>query len=388
MERFIYRDEIMAALRELPVVALLGARQVGKTTISREIAANYRFDLENLRDLAKFENPQILLEDVSGVVVIDEIQRKPEIFPLLRYLVDRPGNRSKFLILGSASRDLIRQSSETVPGRIHCISVQGFSLAEIDHPEKKWSRLWVRGSYPLAYLARSEESSYRWREQYITTFLERDIPQLGISIPSKTLRRFWIMLSHYHGQILNYSELAKSFGISDMTVRKYLDILSGTFMVRILEPWYENTGKRVTKQPKLYLSDSGIFHTLQSIENGSQLESHPKLGASFEGFVVNQIISVLRKSGENFFFYRTHQGTEIDLFWLQGGKRWGLEAKYADAPVMTKSMRIAIEDLGLEKLWVVYPGKEDYDLDKKVRVISVAGLVNFFGRTTERSSRR
>ncbi len=372
----MYHTLIYNALKDYPVAALLGARQVGKTTIAREVRADHYFDLENPRDLVRFENPQLLLEGLHGTVIIDEIQRKPDVFPLLRYLVDRPQNKARFLVLGSASRDLIQQSSETLAGRIRFIQVNGFSMAEIPDSED-WHKLWIRGSFPLSFLAANDESSYIWREQYITTFLERDIPQLGITIPANTLRRFWIMLSHYHGQLLNYSEMARSFGISDMTVRKYADILSGTFMVHIIEPWHENTGKRLIKQPKLYIADTGIFHTLQSIETGAQLDTHPKLGASFEGFVINQIMAVLRRTCDQVFFYRTYQGTELDLFWLKAGKRWGVEVKYSDAPVLTKSMQIAIQDLGLERLWVIYPGEEDYQLSEKVSVISAANLNKF-----------
>lgn len=371
MERNSYTKEIKELLKDFPVVALLGARQVGKTTISREFAASHRFDLENPRDLTKFENPQLLLEDLEGLVVIDEIQRKKELFPLIRFLVDRPKTKIRFLILGSASRDLIRQSSESLAGRIHYVIVNGFDLSEISNSAARWKRHWIRGSYPNSFLARNEEVSRVWREQYISTFLERDIPLLGITIPAETLRRFWIMVSHYHGQLVNYSELGKSFGISDMTVRKYLEILVGTFMVTLIPPWYENTGKRLTKQPKIYIRDSGIFHSLQSIESAGILESHPKLGASFEGYVISQMIAFRKSHGSEFFFYRTHQGTEVDLLWMEKGRRYGLEVKYTDAPTKTKSMAIAIDDLNLDKLFVVYPGKDSYKLEKNIEVVPV-----------------
>ncbi|HMV44164.1 MAG TPA: ATP-binding protein [Leptospiraceae bacterium] len=372
MDRNIYAKDILKALRDFPVVALIGARQVGKTTIARLVKSKYHFDLENPRDLAKFENPQLLLENLSGVVVIDEIQRKPELFTLLRFLVDRPKNKTRFLVSGSASRELIRQASETLAGRIYYTPVYGFDLSEIKKTD--WKRLWERGSFPMSFLAKAANKSYAWREQYITTFLEKDIPQLGITIPAYTLRRFWIMISHYHGGLLNYAELAHSFGISDMTVRKYIDILKNTFMLNVLQPWHENTGKRLTKQPKIYLSDTGIFHTLQFIEKFSQLQAHPKIGASFEGFVINQIISMQRKELVNYFFYRTHQGTELDLFWMKGGKRWGVEVKYSDAPTLTKSMQIAMNDLKLEKIWVVYPGEDRYMIHKKIEVLPVSQL--------------
>jgi uncharacterized protein len=376
MDREFYSKEILKAFINFPVVAILGARQVGKTTLARFIKSKSYFDLENPRDLAKFENPQLLLENLKGIIVIDEIQRKPELFPLLRYLVDRKKNKTRFLILGSASRDLIRQSSESLAGRILYCPMYGFSLSEIDN--SKWKRLWERGSFPISFLAKSSEASNQWREQYIGTFLEKDIPQLGITIPANTLRRFWMMISHYHSGLLNYSELGKSFGISDMTVRRYIEILESTFMVHIIKPWHDNLGKRLIKQPKLYLSDSGIFHTLQSIESFSQLDTHPKLGSSFEGFVINQIIAIRKKELSNYFFYRTHQGTELDLFWMQGGKKWGVEVKYADAPSLTKSMQIALEDLKLEKIWVVYPGTDRYLIHKKIEVIPVSNLKEIF----------
>ncbi len=372
MERELYSKEILKAFNNFPVVAILGARQVGKTTLARFIKSKSYFDLENPRDLAKFENPQLLLENLKGIIVIDEIQRKPELFPLLRYLVDRKNNKARFLILGSASSDLIRQCSESLAGRILYCPMYGFSSSEID--QSMWKRLWERGSFPSSFLAKSSTVSNQWREQYIGTFLEKDIPQLGITIPANTLRRFWMMLSHYHAGLLNYSELGKSFGISDMTVRRYIEILESTFMVHIIKPWHDNLGKRLTKQPKLYLSDSGIFHTLQSIESFQQLDTHPKLGASFEGFVINQILAIRRRELSNYFFYRTHQGTELDLFWIQGGKKWGVEVKYADAPSLTKSMQIALADLKLEKIWVVYPGTDRYLIHKKIEVIPVSNL--------------
>ncbi len=378
MERNSYQKQIQTALKSFPIVALLGARQIGKTTLSRLFTSKFRFDLENPTDLAQLENPKIILEKLKGLVVIDEIQRKPELFPLLRFLVDRPQNNLKILILGSASRDLIRQSSESLAGRIFYKTIFGFDLTEIKNPGSEWERLWMRGTFPISFLSKSDSISYTWREQYITTFLERDIPQLGIRVPAATLRRFWIMLSHYHGQLVNYSELSKSLGISESTVKAYLDILVGTFMILRIQPWYENLGKRLTKQSKIFIQDSGIFHRLQSIETKKNLQTHPKLGASFEGFVIQQVISISNLATENFFFYRTYQGTELDLFWMQKGKRYGLEIKYSDAPAITKSMIIAIQDLKLHRLYVVYPGQDAYPLAKNVMVLPVHQIAKLF----------
>ena len=349
-----------------PMTAILGARQCGKTTLARQFSADSYFDLENPRDLARLENPQLTLEDLTGLIIIDEIQRTPELFPLLRYLIDtRP--EQKYLILGSASRDLIRQSSESLAGRIAYYRLGGFRIDDVGEEQVK--QLWMRGGFPRSYLAASEEDSYRWRDSYISTFLERDIPQLGINIPAQTLRRFWTMLSHYHGQLMNYAEFARSFGISDMTVRKYIDILEGTFMVRVLQPWSVNIGKRLVKSPKIYLRDSGIFHALQSIDEMDQLLVHNKLGASWEGFALECACQAIDKSDQELYFWRTHAGAEVDLFWQEGGRNRAIECKFADAPRMTKSMQSAIQDLELEHLWVIYPGKERYRITDRITTL-------------------
>jgi len=364
--------EVVGKLLELfPVVALLGPRQCGKTTLAGMIAHDHYFDLENPRDLARLAQPQLALEDLKGRIFIDEIQRLPDLFPLLRHLVDHHSDKT-YLVLGSASRDLIRQSSESLAGRIAYVQMGGFRLDDVGH--EQWKTLWLRGGLPPSTLAPTEESGVIWRENYVTTFLERDIPQLGISIPPPTLRRFWIMLSHYHGQIVNYTELGKSFGISDVTARKYCEILEATFMVRLLQPWHSNLKKRMVKRPKLYLRDSGLFHTLQSIESWEQISSHPKLGASWEGFSLECVLRILGKEDHAVFFWRTHNGAELDLFWQQGGKNWGVELKYLDAPRMTKSMHSAIKDLDLAGLWVVHPGSGSYRLDPKVNAISLREL--------------
>ncbi|RPH51523.1 MAG: ATP-binding protein [Desulfobacteraceae bacterium] len=356
-----------------PVTAILGPRQCGKTTLARTLAADFYFDLENPQDLARLEQPQLALEDLTGLIVIDEIQRMPDLFPLLRYLVDQ-GKSRRFIILGSASRDLIRQSSESLAGRIAYIQLGGFRLNDIDFGAIK--TLWWRGGLPRSFLADSDNESLLWRNQYVTTFLERDIPQLGITIPARTLRRFWTMLSHYHGHILNYAELGRSFGVSDMTVRKYCDILEGTFMIRILQPWFVNIGKRLVKRPKLYLRDSGLFHALLSIETAEQLHTSPRLGASWEGFALDCVCRTLGKEDGDFYFWHTHAGAELDLFWQVRGQNWGAEFKYEDAPRLTRSMKTAVEDLKLERLWVVYPGKAAYRLTEKIQVIPLADVRN------------
>lgn len=360
--------ELERLMGSFPVTAILGPRQCGKTTLAGELSADHYFDLENPRDIARLANPQLALEDLGGRIVVDEFQRMPELFPLLRHLVDtRPSQQ--YVILGSASRDLIRQSSESLAGRIGFFHLGGFRIGDVG--KENLRSLWLRGGLPRSYLAPSDTDSFVWRENYIATFLERDIPQLGVAIPAQTLRRFWIMLSHYHGQRLNYSELARSFGISDPSVRRYVDILAGTFMVRLLQPWHLNVSKRLVKSPKLYLRDSGLFHCLMSVETHEQLLSHNKLGASWEGFALECVCRALGRRDEEVFFYGTHAGAELDLFWQRGGRNWGVEAKFADAPRLTKSMSIVVEDLNLEHLWVVYPGKESYPLSERISAIAL-----------------
>ena len=366
IERRIDGDVLARLMTIFPVVAILGPRQCGKTTLAKILKADHYFDLENPQDAILLDQPQLALEDLKGVIVIDEIQRKPDLITLLRYLVDQ-NKKQKFVILGSASRDLIRQSSETLAGRIAYHYLGGFRLSDIEPAKAK--TLWLRGGLPRSFLAASDGASLTWRSQYITTFLERDIPQLGINIPARTLRQFWTMLSHYHGQIINYAELGRSFGVSDMTVRKYCDILEGTFMIRILQPWYANIGKRLVKRPKFYLRDSGLYHALSSIETTKQLTAWPRLGASWEGFALECVCRILGKQDSELYFWHTHAGAELDLFWPNKGKNWGVEFKYEDAPRLTRSMQIATEDLQLAKLWVVYPGKKEYLLAKNISVL-------------------
>ena len=371
IERKTELREINSRIDLFPVTAILGPRQCGKTTLVQSLAFNHYFDLENPRDLARLDQPQLALEELRGLIVIDEIQRKPELFPLIRYLVDSCPEQ-KYVILGSASRDLIEQSSETLAGRIAYFHFAGFRITDVGSDNLKV--LWLRGGLPRSYTAATDDQSGLWRENYITTFLERDIPQLGIRIPSHTLRRFWVMLSHYHGQVVNYAEIGRSFGISDMTVRRYCDILEGTFMLRSLQPWHPNTKKRLVKRPKIYMRDSGIFHSLMSIGMPDQLLSHPRLGASWEGFALDCVCRTLAKDDNAYYFWHTHAGAELDLFWQHGGKNWGIEFKYMDAPKLTKSMHIAMEDLDLEHLWVVYPGNTAYRLAPNIMVIPLSTI--------------
>lgn len=366
----IHRSRDIAALTRLmetfPVTAILGPRQTGKTTLAREFKADHSFDLENPRDAALFAEAQLALEPLSGRIVIDEIQRCSDLFPLIRHLVDCRKDQ-QYLILGSASRDLIRQSSESLAGRIGYHELSGFRLEDVG--ADSWRKLWLRGGLPRAFTASSDKQSRLWLEQYISTFLERDIPQLGISIPAPTLRRFWTMLCHYHGQLINYSEFSRSFGVSDMTIRRYLEILEGVFMVRLLQPWHTNLGKRLVKSPKLYIRDSGILHHLLSITSERDLAAHNKLGASWEGFALETVIRILGRRNEELSFWRTHAGAEVDLLWQSNGKNRAIEVKYSAAPKLTKSMASAVNDLELEHLWVVYPGDRAYPLAPNISTL-------------------
>jgi uncharacterized protein len=362
----IDQEQLEERIRTSPVTAILGPRQCGKTTLARQIQASARFDLENPRDLARLEQPQLALERLSGLVVIDEIQRRPDLFPLLRYLVDQPRS-PRFLILGSASPELLRQGSESLAGRLSLLRLGGFRICELGVDAQ--DRLWLRGGFPRSALAGSERESLRWREDYIATFLERDLPELGIRIPSTSLRRFWTMLSHVHGQILSLSELGRSMGVTHSTVRGYVDILEGAYMVRVLQPWFSNTSKRLVKSPKVYLRDNGLLHRLQSIDSWEALEGHPLRGASWEGFGVEECARALGKRDEEVFFWATHAGAEVDLFWQHEGRNWAIEFKCSDAPRTTRSMRSAMEDLELEHLWVVHPGKERWAMDERITAL-------------------
>jgi predicted AAA+ superfamily ATPase len=374
VERARWLAAIRAALKRSRVTALVGPRQAGKTTLARQIvppdSPGY-FDLEDPRSLARLAEPMTALGPLRGVVVIDEIQRRPDLFPVLRVLADRRPLPARFLILGSASPDLLRQSSETLAGRLETITLTGFGLDEVG--AKALGRLWRRGGLPLAYLARSEQASYIWREQFVHTYLERDLPQLGITIPAATLLRFWTMLAHYHGGIWNTAEAARSLGVSEPTARRYLDLLSGLFMVRQLQPWYENLNKRQVKAPKVYLRDSGLLHALLGLAGERDILSHPKVGASWEGYAIEETLKVVRP--EAAYFWATHTGAELDLLLVKGGRRYGVEVKRQDAPRLTPSMRIALSDLRLQRLTVLYPGDRRYELDPRVAVVPLSELV-------------
>jgi predicted AAA+ superfamily ATPase len=366
-------DRVTAGLEHSPVTLLLGPRQCGKTTLARQLGQKQEgsyYDLESPRDLARLAQPQTALEAARGLVVLDEIHQRPDLLPLLRVLADRQPSPCRFLLLGSASPDLVKKSSETLAGRVHFVDMSGFTLAETGVERR--SELWVRGGFPKSFLAQDEPGSVKWREDFIQTFLQRDMPMLGIQVPPATLHRFWTMLAHYHGQIWNGSEIGASLGVGYHTARRYLDALSGAYVVRQLQPWFENLGKRVVKSPKVYVRDSGLLHALLGIPDFPALQGHPKLGASWEGFVIEQILSW---AGERTAcFWATHSRAELDLMVLAKGKRWGFEVKYQDAPTVTKSMRIAMQDLKLERLWVVYPGQNGYPMDEKIECVSLAQL--------------
>lgn len=373
-------------LQSNPVVALLGPRQCGKTTLANQFARKrsatriHIFDCEDPRDLARLDNPMMALEPLKGVVIVDEIQRRPELFPALRVLADQTQSR-RFLILGSASRDLISQSSETLAGRISFVELGGFALHDIK--KRDYRKLWLRGGFPRSFLAGDEKISAQWREDFIRTFLERDIPNLGIRIPAPMLRRFWTMLSHYHGQVFNASELGRSLGTADTTVKRYLDILSGTFLVRQLQPWFYNTKKRLVKRPKIYFRDSGLLHSLMSVTSEKELFNHPRLGASWEGFALEQISVRLNLREEEAFFWGTHTGAELDLVFQRKGQLWGVEVKYNEAPAITRSMRSAVTELNLAHLWVVYPGDKTYSLEKNITAVGFNSLERAFPPTPE-----
>ena len=375
IERSRRLAELRAALKRSRVTALVGPRQAGKTTLARQIVppdSPAYFDLEDPTSLARLTEPMTALAPLRGLVVIDEIQRRPDVFPILRVLADRRPLRARFLILGSAGSDLLRQSSETLAGRIETVTLSGFGTDELGADPATLRRLWRRGGFPPAYLARSERESYVWRQQLIQTYLERDLPQLGITIPAPTLLRFWTMLAHYHGGIWNAAEAARSLGVTEPTARRYLDILTGLFMARQLRPWHQNLKKRQVKSPKVYLRDSGLLHTLLGLATERDVLSHPKAGASWEGFAIEEALRTIRP--EAAYFWATHTGAELDLLLFVGGRRYGVEVKFQDAPRLTPSMRIALEDLGLRRLSVLYPGDRRYPLDRRVDVVPLAEL--------------
>jgi predicted AAA+ superfamily ATPase len=351
IQRHDYLNRLKTALGRSPVTALLGPRQCGKTTLARQLAEQQKTTFFDL-------------------VVLDEIQEMPQLFQVLRILVDRPDNQARFLILGSASPEITKSASETLAGRLEFIELQGFNLSETG--ASAWQSLWLRGGLPRSFLANSEEDSLAWREGFIRTFLERDIPQLGINIPAVTMRRFWTMLAHYHGQTWNAAEIGRSMGLSDKTVRSYLDILTGTFMIRQLQPWYENLGKRQVKSPKIYFRDTGLLHSLLDIPDVHSLLGHPKVGASWEGYALEQALQILHPNAE--YFWGTHAGAELDLIFQFRGSRYGMEIKFNEAPSLTPSMRIASSELSLDHLWIVYPGNETYPVMKNITALPLKNL--------------
>jgi uncharacterized protein len=373
----ILRDALLStintALRRSRVVALVGPRQAGKTTLARQLvppdSLNY-FDLEDLTSQSRLDEPMIALSNLSGLVVIDEIQRRPDLFPVLRVLSDRVPLPARFLILGSASPDLIRASSESLAGRIETVAISGFSLEEIG--AENMQQHWLRGGFPLSYLADSEVDSLAWRKNFVQMFLERDLPAWGVRIPAATLLRFWNMLAHYHGQIWNASEPARSLGVSEPTIRRYLDVLEGVFMVRVLQPWYANLKKRQVKAPKIYFRDSGLLHYLLGIRSDLDLFNHPKGGASWEGYVIEEVLKSAMP--DESYYWATHNGAELDLLLLKNGRRIGVECKWVDGPRLTASLHTALEDLELDRLIVIYPGVHPYPLADRIQAYPFSDL--------------
>ncbi|MGD9097238.1 MAG: ATP-binding protein [Desulfobacterales bacterium] len=373
----IPRSSILArlnsALARSRVVVLVGPRQSGKTTLARELLAedsvNY-FDLEDPASLARLDEPMTALRPLKGLVVIDEIQRRPDLFPVLRVLADRKGTPAQFLILGSASGNLMRQTSESLAGRMERVIIGGFSLAELGSQAEQ--SLWLRGGLPLSYLAENNADSIVWRKHFIQTLLERDFPQWGVRIAATALQRFWSMVAHYHGQVWKSAEPARSLGVSESTTRRYLDLLTDAFMIRQLQPYHANLKKRQVKSPKIYVRDSGLLHQLLGIDSMKRLFNHPKVGASWEGFVIEQLLSL--EPQEEVFFWATHQGAEIDLILRRGKALFGVECKRTDKPRLTRSIRIALEDLKLKYVFVIYPGTQRFPLARRVEAVPLQAL--------------
>jgi uncharacterized protein len=368
IERHELQARIRRALKRSRVVALIGPRQSGKTTLARQIVSgsstNY-FDLEDPTSRARLEQPLTALEGLRGTVVIDEVQHRPELFQILRVLADRKPLPARFLILGSASPEMLRQSAESLAGRLETVPVAGFGLAEVG--PRSLDRHWQRGAFPLSFLARTNEDSMTWRRQFIQTFLERDVPQFGIRIPATTLLRFWTMVAHGQGGVWSAADPARSLGIGESTIRRYLDLFTSLLMVRQLQPWHQNLAKRQVKSPKVYVRDSGLLHALLGTRTESELLAHPRSGASWEGYAVEEILKATEP--DESCFWATHQGAELDLLLFKGGRRLGVEIKRADAPTLTPSMRTALADLKLDQLTVIYPGNRSYELGPRARVL-------------------
>ncbi|MEK7743670.1 MAG: ATP-binding protein [Elusimicrobiota bacterium] len=378
VRRTAHLRSLLRKLKANPVAGLLGPRQVGKTTLAGQLASAWRgpvhrFDLEDERDIERLAFPMQALEGLKGLVILDEVQRRPALFPTLRVLADRRPLPARFLVLGSAGPDLLRQSSESLAGRISYHELPGLSLAELGAAD--WKKLWLRGGFPRSYLARNEAASRDWRRDLVKTYLERELPGLDFRLPPGTLRRFWAMLAHCHGQVWNSSEFARSFGVSDKTVRGYLDLLSDTFMARLLRPWHENLSKQQVKSPKVYFRDTGLLHLLAGIEDFAQLQTHPRCGASWEGFALEQAIELAGAWDEHCYFWATHQGAELDLLLIRGRRRVGFEFKHSHSPGLTPSMRTAMADLKLDRLWVVHAGVKRYALGERVEALPLRDLV-------------
>lgn len=371
-----HKASVRTLLDQFPVVGLVGARQVGKTTLARDLIQDAAetvavFDLEDPTDERRFADPKLTLESLRGLVVIDEVQRSEGLFRLLRVLVDRPGNAARFLVLGSAGPGLLRQSSETLAGRIAYYELPPFRISETGTGAGTVQRLWLRGGFPRSFLAAGDDRSLRWRNEFIRTFLERDLPQLGVSVPAATMRRFWTMLAHYHGNRWNSSELGRALGVTAPTINRYLDMLVDALIVRRLQPWYENLKKRQVKAPKIYICDTGILHALLGVDSESALMGHPKSGASWEGFAMQEMVRVLGVDWDRCYYWATHRGAELDLLAFDGGRRIGFEFKRTSAPAMTRSMHSALSDLKLDRLFVVYPGDARFPLHDRVEAVGL-----------------
>ena len=372
-----YIDRVKKAISRSPIVALLGPRQCGKTTLARMICdhrPSTYFDLESQTDLRRLANPEMILASLSGLVVIDEIQVKPDLFPALRVVVDKPDNKCKFLILGSASPHISKSVSETLAGRVEFVDMAGFDLTELG--AENWKKLWIRGGFPRSFLADNDEDSFAWREGFIRTFIQRDIPQFGINIPAPAMRRFWTMLAHYHGQIWNASRISAALGVNDKTARSYLDILSHTYMIHQLQPWHENIRKRQVKSPKIYFRDTGVLHGLLDLRDFHAITGHPQVGASWEGFAMEQIIRRIHPT--QVYYWATYSGAELDMFMIVNGRRYGMEFKFSEAPDKTKSMAVAIESLKLDRLLIVYPGQESWPINEIIAVCPIDKVGEFF----------